>query len=122
MAIVCPVTNTKRDYPFHVPISKSSKLALLLMLGWLVMMLAFSGFVIKLPDLRDQSMSWILAPSAMRWGLGALMDLVKDVPSAKVLFFGFDDEAWQLNVIVNLLLSSVPLFITMLVLKLRDRV
>jgi ABC-type multidrug transport system ATPase subunit len=103
-------------------ISKSSKLALLLMLGWLVMMLAFSGFVIKLPDLRDQSMSWILAPSAMRWGLGALMDLVKDVPSAKVLFFGFDDEAWQLNVIVNLLLSSVPLFITMLVLKLRDRV
>jgi mRNA interferase MazF len=26
MAIVCPVTNTKRDYPFHVPIPKSSKL------------------------------------------------------------------------------------------------
>ena len=26
MAIVCPVTNTKRDYPFHVPIPKGSKL------------------------------------------------------------------------------------------------
>lgn len=26
MAIVCPVTNTKQDYPFHVPIPKSSKL------------------------------------------------------------------------------------------------
>ncbi|MCG6861967.1 MAG: type II toxin-antitoxin system PemK/MazF family toxin [Chromatiaceae bacterium] len=26
MAIVCPVTNTKRDYPFHVPIPESSKL------------------------------------------------------------------------------------------------
>ncbi len=26
MAIVCPVTNTIRDYPFHVPIPKSIKL------------------------------------------------------------------------------------------------
>ena len=26
MAIVCPVTSTKRDYPFHVAIPKSSKL------------------------------------------------------------------------------------------------
>jgi mRNA interferase MazF len=26
MAIVCPVTNTKRDFPFHVPILKNSKL------------------------------------------------------------------------------------------------
>jgi mRNA interferase MazF len=26
MAIVCPVTNTKRDYPFHIPIPKNSKL------------------------------------------------------------------------------------------------
>ena len=26
MAIVCPVTNTKRDYPFHVPISSGSNL------------------------------------------------------------------------------------------------
>ena len=26
MAIVCPVTNTKRDYPFHIPIPKGSKL------------------------------------------------------------------------------------------------
>ena len=27
MAIVCPVTNTKRDYPFHVPIPKDSGIA-----------------------------------------------------------------------------------------------
>ena len=26
MAIVCPVTSTKRDYPFHIPIPKGSKL------------------------------------------------------------------------------------------------
>lgn len=26
MAIVCPVTNIKRDYPFHVPIPRNSKL------------------------------------------------------------------------------------------------
>ena len=26
MAIVCPVTNTKRDFPFHIPIPKESKL------------------------------------------------------------------------------------------------
>jgi mRNA interferase MazF len=27
MAIVCPVTNTKRNYPFHVPLSKAGKLS-----------------------------------------------------------------------------------------------
>jgi len=27
MAIVCPITNTKRDYPFHVPVPESSKLS-----------------------------------------------------------------------------------------------
>jgi mRNA interferase MazF len=26
LAIVCPVTNTERDFPFHVPIPKNSKL------------------------------------------------------------------------------------------------
>lgn len=26
MAIVCPITNTDRDFPFHVPIPKTSKL------------------------------------------------------------------------------------------------
>ena len=26
LAIVCPLTNTKRDYPFHVPIPSESKL------------------------------------------------------------------------------------------------
>lgn len=26
LAIVCPVTNTERDFPFHVPILKESKL------------------------------------------------------------------------------------------------
>jgi mRNA interferase MazF len=26
MAIVCPITNTDRDFPFHVPIPKTSQL------------------------------------------------------------------------------------------------
>ena len=26
LAIVCPITNTNRDFPFHVPIPKTSKL------------------------------------------------------------------------------------------------
>ncbi len=26
MAMVCPITNTCRDYPFHVPVEKDSKL------------------------------------------------------------------------------------------------
>ena len=26
LAIVCPVTNRERDYPFHIPIPKGSKL------------------------------------------------------------------------------------------------
>jgi mRNA interferase MazF len=26
LAIVCPITNTKRDFPFHVPISKGNDL------------------------------------------------------------------------------------------------
>ena len=26
IAIVCPITNTDRDFPFHVPVPKSSKL------------------------------------------------------------------------------------------------
>lgn len=103
-------------------LAKSSKLALLLMLGWLVMMLAFSGFVIKLPTLREQGTAWILGPSSMRWGLGALNDLVADVPSVKVAFFGFEDEVWRLNVMVNAILASLPVIFTMLILKIRDRV
>ncbi len=26
MAIVCPITNTNREFPFHVPVPESSKL------------------------------------------------------------------------------------------------
>jgi len=103
-------------------LSKSSKLALLLMLGWLVLMLAFSGFVIRLPDLRDQGTQWLLAPSSMRWGLGALNDLVANVPEDKVLFFGFEDELWKVNTAVNGLLALIPALLTALLLKLRDRV
>jgi ABC-type multidrug transport system ATPase subunit len=107
---------------FFSTLAKSSKLALLLMLGWLVMMLAFSGFVIRLPTLRDQGTQWILGPSAMRWGLGALFDLVQDVPKTKIGFFGFEDEVWQLNVVVNFVLSLLPVTLIMLILKMRDRV
>jgi ABC-type multidrug transport system ATPase subunit len=107
---------------FFSTLAKSSKLALLLMLGWLVLMLAFSGFVIRLPVLRDQGTEAILAPSAMRWGLGGLMDAVDDVATEKVLFFGFEDDVWQLNVAVNLFLALLPGFLTALVLKMRDRV
>ena len=38
---------------FFSTVAKSSKLALLLMLAWLVLMIAFSGFVVRLPDLRE---------------------------------------------------------------------
>ena len=103
-------------------LAKSSKLALLLMLGWLVIMLAFSGFVIRLPELQDQSLEWLLMPSAMRWGLGALMELIQDVPADKLIFFGFEDEVWRLNVVINLLLALLPVSIAMLLLRLRDRV
>jgi hypothetical protein len=87
-----------------------------------VLMLAFSGFVIRLPTLRDQGTEMLLAPSAMRWGLGGLMDVVEDVATEKVLFFGFEDDVWQLNVIVNCFLGLLPGFLTALVLKMRDRV
>jgi ABC-type multidrug transport system ATPase subunit len=107
---------------FFSTLAKSSKLALLLMLAWLVLMLAFSGFVIRLPTLRDQGTEFMLAPSGMRWGLGALMDLVRDVPGDKLIFFGFEDEVWQINVGVNMMLALIPAMLTTLVLKLRDRV
>lgn len=107
---------------FFSTLAKSSKLALLLMLGWLVLMLAFSGFVIKLPTLRDQGSEWILGPSAMRWGLGGLMEIVTDVEEAKVYFFGFEDEVWRLNVAINTLLAALPVVLTALILKVRDRV
>jgi MFS family permease len=107
---------------FFSTLAKSSKLALLLMLAWLVLMLAFSGFVIRLPTLRDQGTAWILGPSAMRWGLGGLMDLVEDVSPEKVIFFGFEDDVWSLNVLVNCLLALLPGVLTALVLKMRDRV
>ncbi|MCK9463009.1 MAG: ATP-binding cassette domain-containing protein [Proteobacteria bacterium] len=107
---------------FFSTLAKSSKLALLLMLAWLVLMLAFSGFVIRLPTLRDQGTGMLLAPSAMRWGLGGLMDAVNDVATDKVLFFGFEDDLWSLNAVVNGFLALLPAFLTAIVLKMRDRV
>lgn len=103
-------------------LAKSGKLALLLMLAWLVIMLAFSGFVIRIPTLREQGLVGILGPSCMRWGLGALMDLAGDVTYDKIMLFGFDNESWRLNTIANGLLSILPLGFTMLVLRLRDKV
>ena len=103
-------------------LAESGKLALLLMLAWLVIMLAFSGFVIRIPSLREQGLVGILGPSCMRWGLGALMDLAGDVTWDKIMLFGFDNESWRLNTIANALLSVLPLGFTMLVLRLRDKV
>ncbi|MBN2715262.1 MAG: ABC transporter permease, partial [Deltaproteobacteria bacterium] len=103
-------------------LAESGKLALLLMLAWLVIMLAFSGFVIRIPSLRDQGLVGILGPSCMRWGLGALMDLAGDVTWDKIALFGFDNESWRLNTIANGMLSVLPLGFTMLVLRLRDKV
>ena len=103
-------------------LAESGKLALLLMLAWLVIMLAFSGFVIRIPSLREQGLVGILGPSCMRWGLGALMDLAGDVTWDKIMLFGFDNESWRLNTIANGLLSVLPLGFTMLVLRLRDKV
>ncbi|MDJ0764587.1 MAG: ATP-binding cassette domain-containing protein [Myxococcota bacterium] len=107
---------------FVSSVAKSSKVALMSMLGIIVLMLAFSGFLVKLPSLRDSGTAWILGPSAMRWGLGGLMALVNDVPSWAIEKFGFGDEAWHLNVLVNWALSIFPLALTMLLLKVRDRV
>ena len=92
------------------------------MLGCVVVMLAFSGFLVKLPDLESSSTEWILTPSAMRWGLGGLMSVVNDIPARFETAFGFEDDLWTMNVLVNLVLSAFPLMATMLVLRLRDRV
>jgi hypothetical protein len=102
-------------------VARSSKLALLLMLGWLVLMISFSGFVVTLPHLRDKELQWLLAPSSMRWGLGGLMDLVQDVPLAKIKFFGFEEEAWPLNLGVNFTLCLLALLLTMILLRLQER-
>ena len=107
---------------FFSTIAKSSKLALMAMLGCVVVMLAFSGFLVKLPDLEGSNTQWILTPSAMRWGLGGLMALVQDVPEKFQVAFGFGNDIWYLNVAVNLILSAFPLVGTMLVLRMRDRV
>ncbi len=102
--------------------AKSSKVAMMSMLGCIVLMLAFSGFLVKLPSLRDSGTAWILSPSCMRWGLGGLMATVEDVPRAKLEFFGFGDEVWHLNVAVNVALAVLPIVATMLILRMKDRV
>jgi ABC transport system ATP-binding/permease protein len=107
---------------FFSTIAKSSKLALMAMLGCVVVMLAFSGFLVKLPDLEGSHTEWILTPSAMRWGLGGLMSLIQDIPERFETAFGFSNDLWYLNVVINLILSAFPLVGTMLVLRMRDRV
>ena len=103
-------------------LAKSSKVAMMSMLGCIVLMLAFSGFLVKLPSLRDSGTEWILAASSMRWGLGGLMSIVEDVPQSKLEFFGFADEVWQLNIAVNVALAILPIAATMLILRMKDRV
>ena len=107
---------------FFSTLARSAKVALLLMLVWVVLMIAFSGFLVKLPDLRDNGTQWILAPSAMRWGMGGLMDVTADTPGWALEKFGFETEVWQLNAVVNLFLSAIPTLLTIAILKLRDRV
>jgi hypothetical protein len=101
---------------------RSTRVALLMMLAAVIVMIIFSGFVVTLPSLRDDGRSWLLAPSAMRWGLGGFMALVRDVPPTRLKFFGFHNESWGLDVAVNLALAALPLGITMFVLKGRDKV
>lgn len=103
-------------------LAQSTRVALLMMLACVIVMIIFSGFVVTLPRLRDDGTSWLLAPSALRWGLGGLMSIVHDVPSTRLKFFGFHNESWGLDIAVNLALATLPLGITMFILKARDRV
>jgi hypothetical protein len=104
---------------FFSTLARSSKVALLFMLGWVVLMIGLSGFVLKLTDLEAD---WVLGISAMRWGMGGLMAVVNDVPAQKIGFFGFGNEIWQLDFLVNLALALLPTTATMFVLRARDRV
>lgn len=107
---------------FFSTIAKSSKVAMMAMLGFVVVMLAFSGFLVKLPDLSDGNTTWILTPSAMRWGLGGLMSLAEDLPQRFSIAFGFSDDLWSLNVAVNFVLSAFPVIGTIFTLRMRDKV
>lgn len=107
---------------FFSTLAKSSKVALMSMLGCVVLMFTFSGFLVKLPALEDSGTQWILTPSSMRWGLGALMSNMADVPAWATEKFGFKDEVWELNAIVNIVLAIFPLFGTVLALRLKDKV
>ncbi len=102
-------------------VSRTNKVAMMLMLACVILMIAFSGFVVSLPGLRDDGTAWLLSVSPMRWGLGALMDVVRDVPLSQVKHLGFEREIWWLNVIVNAALAAVAVGATMLVLRARDR-
>ncbi len=106
---------------FFSTIAKSGKVAMMAMLGFVVIMLAFSGFLVKLPDLSE-STKWLLTPSAMRWGLGGLMVLVKDIPIIFSSTFGFENDLWTLNVAINFILCTFPIIGTIFVLRMRDRV
>lgn len=107
---------------FVSTVARTHKVALMLMLAFVIIMIAFSGFVVNLPGLREQGTAWLLALSPMRWGLGALMDVVGDVPLSKVKYLGFEHELWGLNLLVNVALAALPTAMTLIVLRLRDKV
>jgi ABC transport system ATP-binding/permease protein len=103
-------------------LAPTSRAALLAMLACVILMIALSGFVVPLPDLREDGTEWLLAPSPMRWGLGGLMDLVADVPSTTLKGLGFHRESWPLDAAVNAALAALPLVLAMVALRHRDRV
>lgn len=105
---------------FVSTISRTNKVAMMLMLACVIIMIAFSGFVVSLPALRDDGRAWLLAISPMRWGLGALMEVTTDVPYHELKHLGFDRESWVLNLFVNLALAALPAAVTLFVLRLRD--
>ncbi|NIA19966.1 MAG: mRNA-degrading endonuclease [Xanthomonadaceae bacterium] len=61
MAIVCPVTNTKRDYPFHVPIPKSSKLTGFIMVDQVKSVDFLSHRAKRIESGKDELLSEVLS-------------------------------------------------------------
>ena len=50
------------------------------------------------------------------------VEVAVQVPSWAIEKFGFGDEAWHLNVLVNAALTVLPAAATMLILRMRDKV
>ena len=61
MAIVCPVTNTKRDYPFHVPIPESSKLTGFIMVEQVKSVDFRSRRAKRIEHVKDELLSEVLS-------------------------------------------------------------